>query len=185
VNVTFLVPNDPGFLVIHTSDPPQARPPNGGPVLKLHRVLSDASGLRESWVHLDANTGDVLRQDIREEDRDAIQAVLTTLIVSPLDISTAKWPYAAVLPPDFARETYGGMSFVRPARDTGLLVGGIRGDPGGPGLSISNGRSGLAVARDRATGELIMDTEFLLPEDETVFMRWVDSVRICGSEIQC
>jgi hypothetical protein len=185
VNVTLNVPDDGRFFVIQTSDPAEARPPRGGSVLRLHKVSSEGlSYPPSSWVHIDAETGSVIGQEIRGDDQAEIQAVLDTLTVSPLDLSTAE-PYAPELPPDLPRETKGGMSFVRPAIDTCLLVGGNIGDPGGPGLSISNAISGLAVAIDRATGELIVDTQFLLPEYEAVFMRWVDSIKICGSEIQC
>jgi hypothetical protein len=185
VNVTLVVPDNGRFEVERDSDPPEARPPDGGPVLKLYKTSGDGpSAIPTSWILLDARTGAVIRQNVGEADRAEIDAVLGTLSVAPLDVSTARWPYSTELPTNVTRETFGGgMSFIRPAPDTGMLVGGSIGDPGGPGLSISNGISGLGVGIDPATGTLILDTQFLQPEHAPVFMRWADSVKLCGSEI--
>jgi hypothetical protein len=186
VNVTLLVPDDGRFYVVQDSDPPEARPPDGGPVLKLYKTSGgDPSAMPESWVHLNAETGAVVRENIGEDDRAEIQSVLDTLSVAPLDVVNTKWPYSGELPPDLTRETFGGMSFIRPTPDTGLLVGGSISDPGGAGLTMGNGRSGVGVYIDEATGSLAAETKYILPEDEAAFMRWVDSVELCGSEIAC
>ena len=184
VNVTVVVPDNSELSVTQDSDPPGTIPPHVGPVLKLSTHDSESGS--SSSVVIDAETGAILRQDVRPEHRSEIDAVLNTLTVSPLDISTAKWPYSGELSADYPRETFGGMSFVRPAPDTGLVVGGAISDPGGPGLRITNGRSsGVGVYVDDATGKLAVNTEYLLPEYEAVFMRWVDTVKLCGVEVSC
>jgi hypothetical protein len=186
VNVTLVVPDDGRFYVVQDSDPPEARPPKGGPVLKLYRVSTEGPGyLPSSWVHIDAETGAVLRQQLSEENRGEVQAVIGTLALSPLNPLAAPWPYSGEPPTSAVREPFGGMSFIRPAPDTGLVVGGAINDPGGPGLRITNGRSGVGIYIDEATGKLVVNTEYLLPEYKSVFQAWVDTVKLCTAEVSC
>ena len=181
VNVTIVIPKDSDFSVNQTSDPPQARPPRGGVVLVVMKGTTESS----SYVVIDAESGEVLRNYSRDEDRGEIQGVLDTLTVSPLRADVGPWPYSGELPTSLPRESFGGLSFVRPAPDSGISVHTQTNDPGGPGLLVTNGRSGVGVYVDQTTGKLAINTERLLPEYEAAFNRWVATVKLCGAEVSC
>jgi hypothetical protein len=186
VDVTILVPDDGRFNVGQDSHPAEAGAPKSGPYLFLARVNRDGPGYEpSSWVMIDAETGAILDQKVSEQDRDEVQSVLDTLVVSPLNVSTAPWPYNGQPPESLPRHTFGGLSFIAPGPETGLSVHTQINDPGGPAVGVFNGRTGVGVYVDAASGKLLVNTEYLPPEYEAVLMRWVEFVKICGVEVSC
>ncbi len=185
VNVTVAVPQGSDVYVVQTSYPPEVNPPDGGPVLTLARDTNPSDEFSSSLL-IDAEDGTILRDNVLKEDRAAIDEVLGTLMVAPLDRATAAWPYKDEAPPDLPRERVGNISYIRPAPESGILVYGTLNDPGGTcGVSVTNGRSGVGVYVDEATRTLVTHTERLLPEDKPVFERYLATVKLSTSEAAC
>ncbi len=191
VNVTVVIPEGSDVFVSEEGVPPSIKPPNGGTALRIMRVryvyqpetLTEAELV--SSVLIDAENGAILREEVLAEDRPAIDQVLQTLTVGPLNPATAPWPYNGEPPSDLARESFGNISFIRPSPDSGLYVYTAIGDPGGgAGIGAKNGRS-VALAYVDSAGRLVTDTTHVLPEDVAVFDGWLTTVKLCGSEVQC
>ena len=184
MNVTVVIPEGSDVYVTEESVPPDIMPPDGGSGLRLNR---DTNPNDTTWsaVLIDAATGTMLREEVLPEDRAAIDQVLGTLKVVPLDRATAPWPYNGDPPRALSRETAGDMSFIRPTPDTGLRVyGGIEDPGGGEFIGITNGRSAATVTID-ATAKLVASTTSVLQEDEIVFERWLAAVKLCGRGVEC
>lgn len=150
------------------------------------RIERDTNRSDASWssVLIDAATGAVVRDDVLPEDRAAIDDVLASLLVEAPDAARLPWPHATELAPGAGRESSGGLSFVRPARVTGLEVYLGIGDPGGPFIGLTNGRSG-ATARLDEQRRISSDVGHVLPEDLPLFKRWISAILVCGVGVEC
>ena len=178
VKISISIPDgsDLGFSPAHL--PPQDNPPDGGPAVEL--TLYEGEVTSNLWI--DAETGIVLVDNVRGQDRAIFDEVLKTLVVGPLDAASASWPYSDDLASAQPREVWGKFSFVRPVPATGLFLDAWIADPCGVQLlSIKNGPSSASVRVDEATGTLKMDSE-VLPEDQAVFDRWFAEVCPYGRE---
>jgi hypothetical protein len=181
VNVTVVIPEGSGIV---------AGPDYGGTVssggtlaFRIDWIDREYPYEASSYVIIDADNGAILSQEVVAERRAAIDDVLASLEVSPLDTRTALWPYSDEPSPDLTRGNFGGMSFLRPDPSTGLYVSGGIGDPGGVFVDIRNGRSAAFVLLK--DGRLSIEKTEVVPEDVEVFDRWLATVKLCGVDIQC
>lgn len=185
LNVTVVIPAGSDLYVVQTSYGPEVNPPDGGAVLELVKDVGGNTDLSSSLL-IDADSGSVIRDNVRDEHRAEIEAILETLTVQPLDISTTSWPYNGEPPPDAQRDAFAGISFIRPSPETGLKVYTAINDPGGWGsVGIANGRSGAVVSIDPGTGKLTRDTEHVVSSDSDIFDRWLGAIKLCGKEVVC
>ena len=152
MNVTVVVPEGSIVTVGRGTVPTEVRPEGGaGMDLTIPHGGDPASA---SSIGIDAVTGEIVFDWVKEEDRPAIEEVLRTLAVSPFDSGVKVWPYQEELPATAQRRVEGGMSYVVPDPASGVRFGGGVGDPGGWFIEISNGRSTVLITRDTQTGIL-------------------------------
>jgi hypothetical protein len=184
VNVTVVIPEGSDVYALLKHYGMDVNPPDGGPVLEIVRDANPSDEYASSLL-IDADTGGILRDNVRDEDRQAIDQVFQTLAVSPLDLAAAPWPYKNEVPPDIRRDSAGGLSFVRPGPDTGLDVYIALSDPGGVEVvGLRNGRS-VATAFLDSGGNLVKDLSHVVPADLPPFERWLAALRLCGQEVEC
>ena len=117
--------------------------------------------------------------------------------ICPFDPAKAPWPYNGEPPQQGTRETWGGMSFLRPDTASGIYielgsgdVGGSSGEPaecegGGPGLSVRNARSFAGIWLDARTGRICKNLEHVVLDDVPTFERYLSDIGSCGKETQC
>ncbi len=186
VNVTLTVPvpepDGSGIYVFRTKS--GLKPPSGGHVFEIIRYIA-SSGVSTSSAVIDAETGIVLAEDLREEDRALFQQVLDTLVVAPLDPATAPWPYNGEPPPHLKRDNAANVSFLVLPPEIGLNVYSGTADPGGDFLAITNGRSTAFITFDPSLGTVSTESTNVLPEDQAVFQQWLATVKGCGTEAAC
>jgi len=182
VNVTVVKPERPDIFVFRSVLPDGTR--WGVEIMRVREPKTVTEAELVSSVLIDAETGAIVREEVLPEDRAAIDEVLRTLKVGPLDRATAPWPYSAELPADLPRETAGGMSFLRPDPASGIHLTGGLADPGGEFIGITNGRSTVVIGLD-STGSLDVDSAHVVPEDREVLERWASQVKLCGVEVEC
>jgi len=94
--------------------------------------LSKGQGSDASWVVIDANTGEILYEQVRPEDRAAFDAALDTMQVPKTGVPAeagAPWPYGTVLPAT-PRQSWGNMTYVEPDPTSGIVVRHGLGDSG-------------------------------------------------------
>jgi hypothetical protein len=178
VNVTLAIPNDSELGFGPTNLGPGDLPPAGGPAVEL------SNGNSNLWI--DAESGIVFIENVRDADRAVFDEVLRTLDVSTLGTASAAWPFSPSITEGEIRERTGTFSFVRPLPSTGLYVGGwiSDGGEGGEALSLTNGRSHayLVVTNE---GTIKSYTEAVLPEDRLAFDRWIAEVVVCKDGQSC
>ncbi len=168
VNVTIAVPERSGFAAVQGFWGPESDPP-----AIFIRSLENGS----SVIVIDAETGKVIVDHIEPEDRTAVDEVLQTVSVSPLDRSTAPWPYGSQSP-SVPREKWGNITFIQPDPASGIGVTLAVGDgPEGSGhaIQVSNGRSTLSIDAD--SGLAIDATSSVLPEDKEAFDRFLSTIQ--------
>ena len=168
-NVTVSVNEESGVVADRTFVAAQIKPPNGGPALILRRG--------DSALAIDVDTGKVLEDFVKDEDRAAIQSVFSTLAVGEQDKQTAPWPYAGA-PPSVSRERFGGITLIPPDPASGVIIRQMLNDPGGLSLRVTNGRSTLSI--DAETGNVIKEITLILPEDKEAFDRFLSTVEYLG-----
>lgn len=90
-NVTLTIRDGSGFGFGASTLPAADNPPNGGPAVELTlKTGGDGSNL---W--LDAETGEMLDDNVLNRDRAAFDVVLATISVGPLDdAALSLWPYS-------------------------------------------------------------------------------------------
>jgi hypothetical protein len=174
MNLEMLIPDGSGIL---------AGPGANPRTFTIVKRDPEDSSIFSQYV-LDAENGAVVEEHILEQHRTEMDRVRATLNVSPFDPASAPWPYNGEPTDDLMRENEGGISFIRPKPVTGLYVGGGLRDPGGFFITLENGRSIAFVGTD-AKGVYSKDTSAVLPEDTSVFDRWLAIVKQCSIEIEC
>jgi hypothetical protein len=155
---------------------------NDRPVLRIVSSHDTALG-----ITIDAETGVILRDTIMAEDRAAVDGLLKTLTVSPLDLDTAPWPYNGEPPAprepwvDIVGGSWGWVTYTPPDPASGITVRFQQGGgPDGPGLALgfTNGRSTLSIDAD--TGTVLAETTKIAPEDAEAFDRLLSTVEYVG-----
>jgi len=126
-NVTLLFTPGQGIFLFPTWVGSEMKPPSGGHAIEIIRHLD---GDNTSNAFIDADTAAILVENITLEDRILMDSVLETRRVSPLDRSTAPWPYNGEPGPTAVRLQSSRISFIHPALETGLHVYQGAGDPG-------------------------------------------------------
>lgn len=197
VNVTVLLPDEPGFLAFPETIPAEVKPPEGGLGLNI-RAFDPSNNTIWSSVVIDAQDGSMLREEVRPEHQAAMQEAKETAAVCPFDPATAQWPYNGEPQTSAKREVWFGMSILRPDPATGIIVEISIGSSGGRGevspaeceiagksMSVSNGRSTAFVWVDANTESLCKDVSYVKPEDSDAFQRYLSDVMLCGKEIDC
>jgi hypothetical protein len=184
VNVTVFIPEGSDVGVGQASVGPDLKPPNGGWALEIWRVDEEDEDVFSN-VFIDADNGAILSENIRDEDRSIMEAVLKTITVAPLDRATAPWPYGGELSAGSPREQTGAFTFIRPDPATGLYVFGGIGDPGGKFVGLRNGRSVAFITLDPETKALKTDTSGVMPEDLAAFERWLGEFKPCDAVSEC
>jgi len=189
VNVAVLIPQGSKIEPSPQDAPAEVKPPSGGPAVQL-LLDENPSGSSLSALLIDAETGAVLRDEVRPEDREAFQQVLQTLVVAAIDPATAPWPYNGD-PPAAALERLGSIAFIRPVPASGIQ--GYYGvsdsfDSSTTGgsqeyLRITNGRSTAIVKL--TTAERATANEKISQGDALAFVRYIASIRVCGRDITC
>jgi len=181
-NVTLLFTPGQGIFLFPTWVGSEMKPPSGGHAIEIIRHLD---GDNTSNAFIDADTAAILVENITLEDRILMDSVLETRRVSPLDRSTAPWPYNGEPGPTAVRLQSSRISFIHPALETGLHVYQGAGDPGGPFINMKNERSSVFVQIDTSRGITSVDTTGVAAEDAAAFERWLASLKRCDIEIQC
>ena len=186
VNVTVVVPKGSPVSVGRGMIPSYIRPEDG-PGMDL--TIDHGNG-SVSYVGIDAVTGEVVIDEVAEEDRPTIDQVLRTLAVSPFDTAANVWPYSDQLPSDSPRDSWGGLSYVLPdpASGTAITVGisdSFGGANDGPFIEVTNGRSTMQVSLDSQTGALSQQVVVLDTKDSIPFDRYVSTIEICGRDVEC
>jgi hypothetical protein len=168
VNVTVAVPEGSGLWVTQGFWGPESMPP-----AIFIRSLDNG----DSVIVIDAETGKVIADHIEPEDRATVDGVLGTLTVSPLDRSTAPWPYSGELP-SLPRERKGNITFIPPDPASGISISIQTGDgTGSPStfLHVTNGRSVFWI--NTATGDASYDEAVVMaPEDKDAFDRFLSAI---------
>jgi hypothetical protein len=135
----------------------------------------------DSFVDVDAETGQVVQEQVAEGDRAAMQEVLATLEVSEQDIATAPWPYSD-MPPVMPRERLGNITYVPPDPASGFKVSEGIGDTFTSRgsiqfIRIANARSSMII--DAGTG--LVDAsglDHVAAEDKEAFQRFLSEVEL-------
>ena len=171
VNVTVAVPQDSGLTVTQGFWGPESDPP-------ALFIRSRENG--SSVIVIDADTGKVIVDHIEPEDRGAVDEVLQTVSVSPLDRSMASWPYSGE-PPNIPRQKWGNITFIPPDPAAGISITFQAGD--GPGssstsLHVNNGRSAFGI--NTATGDVYWETARIAPEDKEAFDSFLSAIHYVG-----
>ena len=200
VNVTIVIPEG-SQIVLDRTFAAEANPPHGGPVLKLFKSNPGMN----SGAMIDAESGEILGDDILPEDQAAFQLILESIVVSPLQPKDAPWPYDGELPSEslpiceignvavkatICRARYqgrnGGFSLIVPDPAAGISVYSGIGDPGGDSfVGIQNGRSTAFIELDEATGKSATDVSLVLAEDQEIFSRLLSTLDTCEGAAEC
>ena len=183
VNVTVLVPEGSDVTVGRGSVDTSMRP-NGGPGMDL-TINHDGDIDKVSYVVIDAVTGEVLYEQVAPEDRTSIYGILATMSVSPIDRAIAPWPHNGDGPDESLRESPGQITFFHPSPETGLKVYTTLNDPGGIGVTLSNGSSSVGAYVDPVLNTLVVTRHGVLPEDSVAFDRWLSAVKLCTGDPMC
>jgi len=93
-----------------------------------------------SRLIISAETGSVLYDSVREEDKPAFDEITATIVVGAADLAPSGWPYAADAPPG-PRETWGNVTYYLPDPASGVEVYAMSGY-GLQFVRVSNGRLG-------------------------------------------
>ena len=161
---------------------PVEKPPNGGPAIEIIRHVE---GLNTSNALVDAETGAILSEDIRPEDRATMDEVLRTVTVETLDRSNASWPYNNGDPPTvLAKNGSGDFGFIQPEPSTGFHVWEGLSTPGGPFIRLESVSSAAHVSLDR-DGNLKVEISAGTEEDRPILDRWLAEVRRLDRSAQC
>ncbi len=167
VNVTVTIPEGSSVIAIQ-----------GFPGFGVQAIELDPGPFTITGVAINAETGAILEDNVRPEDRAAMDAVLATLTVSPFDPATLPWPYNGE-PPAVPRVTRGRISYIPPDASSGIRIEPeIALSTGEPysGIDVSNGRSIIKVnVRTGAVAILLMH-----PDDEEAFNRFIGAVQPAG-----
>ncbi len=170
-NITLTLPADSGLTAVRSFWGPDSDPP----AIFLRSRVNGGSSLA-----IDAETGEVLSDRVEPEDRAAVNQVLQTLTLSPLDRDTAPWPYSGE-PPNVPRQSWGKITFIPPDPASGISIRFGHGDGLGSSslfLTVSNGRSVVLINAD--TGDVYPDTVIITPEDRDAFDRFLSAVQYAG-----
>jgi hypothetical protein len=176
VNVTVLIPEGSDMYVIRLHQ--------GQSVWSEAPVLTLALGYAGdgSSVTIDAETGAVVREDVRPKDRLQFDLILKTLEVSRLDRLSAPWPYNGDASETSAGERIGRYVLPELRPELGLQLWRFDAGPH-DGVLVSNGKSDLRIYIDDQ-GELEVDFARVVNEDRAVFERLVGALRPCY-DAQC
>jgi hypothetical protein len=142
-------------------------------------VYAEGESTPRSTVTIDAETADILIEDIKPEDQAAMSEVLGTLRHAPVANADKPWPYSGKPSPELRRQRIENIVIIHPepAADMvisyGVAEGGI-----GPFIEIGNGRSFAFV---KASDGKVLDSDRILDEDKAGFQRYLDSILV-GSE---
>jgi hypothetical protein len=146
--------------------------------------LTKGEGLDASWVVIDADTGEIVHQEVQPEDQGAFDAVLATIQMPNTELApqaSAPWPYGAALPAT-ARLSWGKITYVEPDPASGMVVRHGLGDFGARGpvnlLWISSANSSVEINAD--TGEVGMN--LVAEGDREAFDRFMSEMRVLGGE---
>ena len=177
LNVTVFVPEGSKVVVVRGTIPPQMRGA-GGPGLELIVNHDDGS---VSNMGIDATTGETVFDTVAAEDRAVIDEVLKTLAVTPFDEAAKGWPYQEVPAPDVEQHGW----YVIPDPASGVQISSGRGDPGGPFIDVSNGRSTIQITYDAQAGAVSRQSGSVSPLDEAAFDRYFSSIQSCAKDARC
>ena len=166
-DVTVTIPDGSGLVYAESQDI------DNRPVLLIGSPKNVGIG-----IAVDALTGEVLKNNARPEDQAAIDQVVKSVSVSPLDVTTAPWPYNGEPPtvrPEGSLET----GFIQPDPASGIMWARVFAYSVGEPVSFirfSNGRSTMAVGE----GRLISKNVVL--EDRTAFDRLLATFELIETE---
>lgn len=152
-----------------------------GPESSTPAIFIESLERDESRLVIDAVTGKVIEDSIGPQDRAAVDQVLQTVTVSPLDRSTAPWPYSGQ-PPSVPREKFGNITFIPPDPAAGICfrvqLGIGPAGTSGASIEVNNGRSVVFIRPD--TGAVGWEPDFLVAEDKAAFDRFLSTVEYVG-----
>jgi hypothetical protein len=162
------LPEDGSVVASGTHDP------NGVAVVDI----ATRSGL-DSFIRLGASTGEVVGDRTTPEAREAIQPVLNTAQICPLDPATAPWPYTGV--PTAERTLQWGMiEYLVPDSVTGFSIGLAQATCTSgycpPTLVVETAGSRMVV--DAESGTRIDSVSDIDGVDQEAFARYADSIRL-------
>jgi hypothetical protein len=184
VNVTLVIPATSDVLVDTDVIPVDAKPPAGGPAVRLTRDTNPGDDIF-STVLIDAETGLVVSDEVRESDRAPIDAILLTKSVGALNRAAAPWPYNDTISSGPVREVVPPFGFVRPVLATGLRVYGGITDPCCEFIGMTNGRSTVTVSLEPNNSQFNADYSHVSAEDLEAMTTWVATITHCRTETEC
>lgn len=170
-DVTVIIPEDSGVRAVG----------DFGAEAKPFLAISPEEDIDARTV-VDARTGAVLADHSQGDKEPAIQAVVATISVCPLDTGTAPWPYTGE-PPEAGRMTFGKLGYLEPDPASGIQVMGRTycgvSSTGTEGcrysLAARSARSSLYI--DTETGKTIEPSK-IASEDQEAFGRFFAAVSI-------
>jgi hypothetical protein len=146
--------------------------------------LTKGGGLDASWVVIDADTGEIVHQEVLPEDQAAFDAVLATMQVPNAELApqaSAPWPYGANLPAT-PRRSWGNITYVQPDPTSGIVVRPGIADFGPEGpvkfLSVRSANSSRSINAE--TGEIGRNS--VSESDREAFDRFTSEIRLVGAE---
>ncbi|MGD0205486.1 MAG: hypothetical protein ABSB57_03465, partial [Dehalococcoidia bacterium] len=193
-NITVSVPGDSHMTYARLGSAPEAIARGiMGPVVLL--------GTDESLLIIDAQTGEVVYDDVLPAERAAFDAVLATVEVVEAEVAAepgAPWPYGST-PPTTPRKQWDSISFLPPDARAGISVQPVDVDSVGPGppwggpyINVSNSRSQMwvtwyGVVLLTGGGELTLDQFIeadpslltgIHPDDREAFQRFAQTIEV-------
>jgi hypothetical protein len=142
-------------------------------------IFSEGESFPRSTVTIDADTAEILGQEIKPEDQEALDKVLSTLQYAPVANSDKPWPHTGDPSRDLRRERIENIVIIYPNPAADIVIGGGMAEGRiGSFIEIHNGRSFVFVKTSDGT---ILGADRILDEDKAAFQRYLDSILI-GAE---
>jgi hypothetical protein len=166
-------PLESGLMVFADYAPPESGDkPGGGPIVLISGL--EAGLPQESYIIIDAISGDVLRDTISGPARDTADSILASIRI---ELSPRVWPIADA-PMPTTRVPWGAVTFVQPDPESGFFVrlgtGFTLDGPGRKFLLVQSGNSKMTV--DAETGQVI--EENITDTDREGFGRFLSAMTI-------
>lgn len=173
-DVTVFIPADGSLRAI-------GKPPLD-PKTEVYELYIEPKAHPDHGIVIDPISG-VVRQiadDVQPDNEVAVQDVVKTIEVCPLDPAAAPWPYSGD-PPSGATKTLLGLEYIEPDPASGIQVGGgtLCSDGCLDFLAVESALSVAYVAPE--DGRLITPPgvpAHIVPEEQPAFDRFLSSVRV-------
>lgn len=153
-------------------------PPAGSAIEVSRRPLGDgyisvAPRHFSGGVSIDAKTGEILYEHVSVYEREAIDQILATIEIKPIEPGNGPWPYSDTAP-DGELMSVGNLEYVWPTPASGILLTHQLG--GGSFTTFQNLRSTVTI--NNSTGEVVDGNSAIHPDDQQAFDRLLAAITI-------